>query len=304
MASDPYISVIIPHLNQPDLLKRCLDSLQMQTVSADRFEVIVVDNGSSDLPVDVIQHFPNVRLCQESQAGPGPARNKGVEESQGDLLAFIDSDCYADPAWLETVKTCLTRTGAPPVIGGDVRIPLAQPPHPTMIEAYEIVFSFRQKFYIEHHGYSVTANLAMTRSAFDLVGGFGTISIAEDMDWGRRARQVGLEIAFEPTMVVFHPARTSFQALRKKCSRLNAHRFHEWQAAHRGQVSWLMSALLIAVSPVRDVPRTLASSRLDRLPDRLKAAYVLLAVRFFRALDMVELWRDPAHRNAGVVWNR
>ena len=74
----PEVSVVIPHLNQPGPLAACLAALGRQTLAADRFEILVVDNGSTPLPVDVVAGRPGVRLAVESQPGPGPARNRGV----------------------------------------------------------------------------------------------------------------------------------------------------------------------------------------------------------------------------------
>ena len=70
------ISVVIPHLNQPEMLVRCLASLRQSVRRPD--EVIVVDNGSTTLPAEICASFPGVTLLQEPEPGPGPARNLGV----------------------------------------------------------------------------------------------------------------------------------------------------------------------------------------------------------------------------------
>jgi len=92
------ISVVIPHLNQPEILARCLAALRENTRAPD--EIIVVDNGS-----DVLPDVPaNMTLLQEKTPGPGPARNLGVQHSTGDVLAFIDADCLARFDWLEEAE--------------------------------------------------------------------------------------------------------------------------------------------------------------------------------------------------------
>ena len=66
----PLISVVIPHLNQPDGLEACLGSLETQTLERSAFEVIVVDNGSAQLPEAVIARYPATRLLQQSAPDP------------------------------------------------------------------------------------------------------------------------------------------------------------------------------------------------------------------------------------------
>ncbi|MCX8508750.1 MAG: glycosyltransferase family A protein, partial [Rhodobacteraceae bacterium] len=94
------ISVIVPHFNQPDYLDRCLASLLPQASGA---EIIVVDNGSTVRPEPVVARYPGVILLEERTQGPGPARSHGARSAKGDLLAFIDADCVADPGWLAAI---------------------------------------------------------------------------------------------------------------------------------------------------------------------------------------------------------
>ena len=89
------ISVIIPHLNQADALEACLRSLDAQTLSRDLFEIIVVDNGSTVPPIDVIADHSGVRLEHEALPGPGPARNTGAACARGDILEPACTSCGA-----------------------------------------------------------------------------------------------------------------------------------------------------------------------------------------------------------------
>ena len=95
MSNRPLISVVIPHLNQPEALDTCLTSLDSQSLERLLFEVIVVDNGSASIPTDIVVNHSGTRLLQELQPGPGPARNFGVRAANGDIIAFIDADCRA-----------------------------------------------------------------------------------------------------------------------------------------------------------------------------------------------------------------
>lgn len=304
MTAFPFISVIIPHLNQPEELRRCLESLQVQSYPADRFETIVVDNGSSELPVAVTDGFDRVRLISEGEPGPGPARNCGVAASSGEILAFIDADCIADSRWLEALAKALTGPGGARIVGGDVRIALAVPGRTTWLEAYESVFAYQQRMYIEKKGFSGTGNLAVWRSVHDLVGPFAGIEVSEDRDWGRRTRAKGLTIAFVPEMVVFHPARASLANLREKWSRQLRHDLEEWRRAGRSSAAWILRALAVAGSPVRDVPRTLISDRISGLGPRFRAASVLVYLRLFRAAQMICLLTLKTENRSALFWNR
>mgnify|MGYP002529872914 CR=1 FL=1 len=91
MSSHPRLSIVIPHLNEPDSLQRCLAALNAQRNPNIPFEIIVVDNGSRIPPRAACAAVPGVRLERESIPGPGPARNRGAAVANADLLAFIDA---------------------------------------------------------------------------------------------------------------------------------------------------------------------------------------------------------------------
>jgi glycosyltransferase involved in cell wall biosynthesis len=285
----PLISVIIPHLNQPEELRRCLGSLHEQACAMDHVEIVVVDNGSKTSPADICAAFPGVRLERETIPGPGPARNKGVMASRGGILAFIDADCTADPNWLQVIATELKEGGSLGIIGGDVRVPLADPPKPTPLEAYESIFAFRQQEYIEQQGFSGTGNLAIRREIYDAVGPFAGIEFAEDRDWGRRAAQKGFTTVFVPEMIVFHPARRSFKDLRAKWNRHIRHDFTEIEPGFAGKLFWLLRAVAVGGSPVFETRRILTSRRIISWRARGLASLVLVRIRLFRALAMLQL---------------
>jgi glycosyltransferase involved in cell wall biosynthesis len=157
------ISVVIPHLNQPDALANCLETICNQTMPRSDYDVIVVDNGSAHLPQAICKRF-NARLLQETEPGPGPARNTGIAAATTDLLAFIDADCLADTKWLASAYEGLSSQTAQ-IVGGDVRIAYGDPNNLTALESYESVFGYRQKLYIERMGFSGTGSLAFEKVA-------------------------------------------------------------------------------------------------------------------------------------------
>ncbi len=101
----PIVSVIIPAYDRREGVLRALDAIAAQTLDRTQIEVIVVDNASTDGTSDAVRSWPaslTVRLLRiEKNRGPAQARNLGLEEAQGEFVAFTDSDCIPSPRWLE-----------------------------------------------------------------------------------------------------------------------------------------------------------------------------------------------------------
>jgi glycosyltransferase involved in cell wall biosynthesis len=299
----PAISVVIPHLNQHEELRRCLASLINQDFEPERVEFIVVDNGSARSPAAICNSGCRVRHVEEATPGPGPARNRGVSVAGGDILAFIDSDCIADRDWLSSIHAAFTRRDTQ-IIGGDVRILLNNPEMPTMLEAYESVFSYRQKEYIERKNFSGTGNLAVRRSVYQAVGPFAGIELAEDRDWGQRAARLGYSICYVPAMVVFHPARKALPDLYIKWDRHISHDFAESGQGLLSQLKWTMRAFAVAFSPILEVGRILKSERVSSWRERRLAAAALVRIRAYRSRRMLELLLGHPQAATSRSWNR
>jgi glycosyltransferase involved in cell wall biosynthesis len=294
------ISIIIPHLNQPDGLEACLRSLEAQSLDRSLFEIIVVDNGSAAPPRGVVARHAGVQLLHESQPGPGPARNTGKRSATGDVLAFIDADCRAHPDWLRTALQMLHSLPPRTILGGDVRIWRNEDGDFTAIEAYESVFAYRFKLYIEQHGFSGTGNLVVFRSDFETIGPFAGIDVAEDMEWGRRACSTGFRFRYVPDMIVFHPARRSLDELYAKWDRQIQHYLNMAQDKPAWRFRWIARALLILGSPIVDSATIFNSDRIRGKSARLKAMLVLCKIRTHRAFKMLSL----LYAGKSIVWNR
>ena len=296
----PVISVIIPHLNQPSGLENCLASLSSQTLERTDFEVIVVDNGSASAPEAVISRYPGTVLLQEARPGPGLARNHGAEAASGDILAFIDADCRAHPDWLRSAVHTLHLSPKQTILGGDVRIWRKSDTIMTALEAYESVFAYRFKLYIEEHGFCGTGNLVVRRPDFKIIGPFRGIDVAEDIDWGQRARATGYNFVYVPEMIVFHPARASIGELFAKWDRQIQHAINSRDKNVIWYIRWVFRAFSISVSPLFDWTKVVSSDRIDGVVPRMKAICILSAICFYRGYKMIRLLPS----NKGVIWNR
>jgi GT2 family glycosyltransferase len=299
------VSVIIPHLNTPELLVRALQSVSSQQLDHGWFEIMVVDNGSR-VPLGAIAAaWPQVRFLVERTPGPGPARNRGIAASAADSLAFVDADVRVCPGWLQAGVDALEADGSGP-IGGDIRIDTGGKRRLSGVEAFECVFSFRQQRYIEREHYSVTANLMMTRDVFEAVGPFGGLDTAEDADFGRRAHALGYRTRYVPAMRALHPARASLEEMRRKWRRLSSHGIMAHFQAGRSRMAWNMKAMAVALSGPAHAPRMLVSRRVSGLGNRLRGLGFLLRIRWARALDMLILAREAAGVGEPLAmnWNR
>jgi GT2 family glycosyltransferase len=295
------ISVVIPHLNQPEMLARCLASLAAGQVQPD--EIFVVDNGSARLPSETCAAHPSVRLLQEPIPGPGPARNRGIAEATGDILAFIDADCLADPAWLAEARAAMADPAAT-VLGGDVRIAYANPAHLTLFEAYESIYAYRMDRYIAREGFTGTGNLVVRRAVMADVGPFAGIGVAEDRDWGQRATAKGYKIRYVAGMKAYHPARTSFDDLFRKWDRHMAHDFILARGRQGGRLKWAAKMLAMGVSPLAEVPRILASDRISGVRARGLAFAGLAYIRAYRTIKMAGLLAGGDPQALADRWNR
>ena len=293
--------MIIPHYQMPDALRRCLDTVLGQRLDHGAFEIVVVDNNSAAFPDAVAADYPGVTFLSEPRPGPGLARNAGVAAARAAVLAFIDADCIAYPGWLQAAVDAVEADPRNRVVGGDVRIDFVDPARLTPLEAYEAVFAYRQKFYIEQRRFSGTGNLAMGRAVYAAVGPFAGIDTAEDQDWGRRATAAGYAVQYVAPMCIAHPARQSFAELQRKWRRHIAHEFHDHRAAGRPDWRWQLTALAVLASiPVHGV-RMFTSDRLGGIGHRIAGLGVLVRIRAWRCAEMFRALSLP-QVSGGTHW--
>lgn len=190
-------------------------------------EVIVCDNDSHP-PMAVPA---GVRLVRETRPGSYAARNAGVAISSGNVLAFTDAGCRPTPGWLAAAVAALhgaptdgvVADGVVDAVGGPVSLIFRDGRGPsTPAERFEAERAFPQQAYIRDEGFAVTANLVLTRSAFEAAGGFDpSARSGGDLDFGRRLAAAGLRLGYAAGAVVLHPARAELCELWSKGQRVS-----------------------------------------------------------------------------------
>lgn len=289
VADLPFVSVVTPHYRDLAGLDRCLAALAAQTYPKDRYEVVVADNNSPEGEAAVAAAIAGrARLVVVTDRGAGPARNGGVAISRHPILAFTDSDCVPEPQWLAEGVAALSRFD---VVGGHVTVLVEDPAHMTPEEAFEAVFAFDFKTYIEKKGFTGAGNLFCSRETFDKAGGF-RVGLSEDVEWSRRAVASGASLGYAPGAVVGHPARTNWVDLRNKWKRLNFETYGLMAGRKDRRARWLARSLLLPASAVAHTPKVLLSDKLPGLREKLAALSVLYRLRFWRMFDAIALLRD------------
>jgi GT2 family glycosyltransferase len=280
-----FVSVVVPHYNDLDNLGRCLDRLRGQSWPADRVEIIVADNNSTGglAAVQAIAH--DLRAVSAPEQGAGPARNAGAAVAKGEVLAFIDSDCLADRDWLAQGLAALERFD---YAGGQVITTIADPARITPSEAYEAVFAFDFRRYIEKRGFAGSGNLFVPRRVFEQVGGFRA-GVAEDIDWCRRANAMGFRLGYAPDAIVHHAARRRWSELKHKHDRILRETIRLERERPGWQPRWIVRALAIAGSPLLHWIRVVRSPRLPGARAKLRGIAGLALIRGYRSYRMLSL---------------
>ena len=221
----PIISIITPSYNRVDELKYLYNSLQEQSVDLKLLEFIVSDDGSTDSTEQTVKHwqtesyFPIKFITQKNQ-GPGAARNHGLENSEGELILFIDSDCEAHPDWIQTIYEEYLNDSFDACGGPDG----AKDDFTTLQKAIDFAMtSFITTGGMRGHSEKMMAkffprthNMGIKRSIYEKVGGFGDLRHGQDIELSNRIRKSGARIKFLIDAVVYHRRRTSIKQFFKQ----------------------------------------------------------------------------------------
>ena len=196
----PSVSVIVPNNNSGSLLKRCLQSLQQQ-VTDERFEVIVVDDGSTDESAQSASRFPGVTLVRQEHMGASAARNHGLQAARGRLILFLDSDCSAQSNWIATIAEPLIRQRAVVTVG---RFISSQEKTIARLVQFELEERFMR---MERHGEVDFLNSATCGFSREIIERFPfdpTFTKLEDVELSFRLARTGITIRYVSTAIVDH----------------------------------------------------------------------------------------------------
>jgi mycofactocin system glycosyltransferase len=206
----PFVSIIVPVRNRPLDIEVCLHSLSNLVYPSGKSEILVVDDASTDHTTQVVSEFP-VQLIKLKENRQAPyCRNLAAKKAKGDILAFIDSDCLADPHWLQELTPAF-KDRAVGAVGGRVASFFGD----SVLDRYEEVKSslimgwrFRQSQEHDKFFYVPSCNLLVRRDLFLTLGGFREeLFVGEDVDLCWRLQDAGHYLEFRPVGTIFHRHR-------------------------------------------------------------------------------------------------
>lgn len=195
----PSVSVIIPSYNAQSTIEQTLQSLMEQDYMGPT-EIIVVDDGSTDATSEISRKYADKVFIQDHK-GPGMARNRGVEESSGEVLIFTDSDCILSKQFVSELVKPL---GDPLVAGVQGRYVGRDTAIIARFIQHEYEERARRQAKVDNVYWVATHSACYRRDAFLSTGGFGTFSRGQDLDLSQRMERSGLRLVFNPDAIVYH----------------------------------------------------------------------------------------------------
>lgn len=195
------VTVVIPAYNEAQYLAGCLACLDRQTLARSEFEVIVVDNGSTDATPEIARQAGSrvgaeVRLLILPKTSISAVRNFGAAQARGEVLAFLDADCVPDPDWLELGLRLAPKAG---VWGAHYRIP----EDATWVG--RTWFDYQAKVVGGPATFLPGGDMFFWRKNFEAVGGFNeTARTSEDVELCARVRAAGMPVLAMPELAVVH----------------------------------------------------------------------------------------------------
>ncbi len=220
------LSIIVATYNRKHQLKELFESFKHQTLPPDRFEIVVVDDGSTDGTDQFIDEVGSrvpfgIQYHYQQNKGPGYARTLGMEQAGGDVFIFIDSDCIAPPHYLQTIADAFHNRYID-AFGGPDRSAEAFSPWDKAVNY--VMTSFLTTGGLRGSSgkklaryYPRSFNMGLRREVFEKIGGFGSIyHYGEDIEFSHRIINSGARVEYIDDAFVYHKRRSSPRSFMKQ----------------------------------------------------------------------------------------
>lgn len=213
----PYVSIIVPVFNGERFVRLCMESINRINYPKDRFELIMVDNGSSDKTVETIRHFQknlgiDVKLYVEKRKGAYMARNLGIRNAKGEIVVFTDADCIVDENWLTNIVGYFSEKSIGAVAGE-----ILPKRGNSIVERYAIsveMWSQKALFNARRLPFAQTGNVAYRKDVFSKIGYFAEIFSGGDADYSwRMLLETDYKIIYASDAIVIHDHKIDMKGL-------------------------------------------------------------------------------------------
>lgn len=276
----PYASVIVPVYNDPEGLRATLDTLVDQTYPDDNYEVLVVDNRSTDETRAVAGRYADADervtvLDERRRQSSYAARTRALHCATGDVFAFIDADMTVDPDWLERVVETMEEDDIDYLA---CNVQLYSPGEESLAAKFNRLSGFPIEDYVSDFHYAPTCCLAVRREVVEDVGPFDVrFTSSGDREFGHRVYEAGWTLGYAEDIHMYHPTRTTLSALVKKSIRIGRGK----NQLRRIYPERYGSSARLVFNPAIYVPATPGQVRgalrdWDRLPASEKLLFYLL----------------------------
>lgn len=277
------VSVVVPVYNGAEHIGTCIEALLHQDFKPDQFEIIVVNNRSTDNTQEIIDRYP-VRSLYESKRGPAAARNAGIRASTAKFIAFTDADCIPHDDWLS--KLIFSMTDSVCGAGGEIVSYYEDDAVSTFID--QIVFRQRYNILQKSPPHITTANACYRRTSLEKIGLFDEsfpFAAGEDRDLGERLAIAGEAFVFAEEAIVCHKHPQTLEGFYHQRFRHASGQFYASLKRHNKM-------------SIGQMIKEIDSSRLINLGFRIVFCNSSKQEKFRRWLQFI----DSAAYTTGLIW--
>jgi len=232
-------TTIVAVYNRIDEVRELLASMESLDFNRSEFELLFVDDGSSDGFLDMIENYRSpsnlqIRTLRQENKGPGAARNHGMQEAAGQYYIFLDSDCMVPTTWLREIDDAVTEMKLDAFGGPDTFHPSFSP----LLKA----INYSMTSFLGTGGtrgskksvgkfYPRSFNMGLKKDVYQKIGGMNKLRHGQDMDFSARIYDAGFKVGLVPDAYVYHKRRTSLWKFFKQIfnwgvARINLGRLH------------------------------------------------------------------------------
>lgn len=259
MSQVPSISVVICTYNRQKFIGACLQCLAAQTLPADQWEVIVIDNDSTDQTATIVKAFIDAhpalpfRYVHEAQKGLSFARNRGIEEAAADIITYIDDDAEAVPEFVATILHFMLQHPEAAGAGGRVLPKYSEQPEPEWMNKYlngyigKVDHGGEPRLFVGKMKYPIGCNMTYRKTLMQRAGGFNNqLSFrGDDKHIFHHVTRINPNVYYLQEALVYHNIdanRLTFDYF-KKLFLITGHEERKRVVSEQGSLGWLLKAV-------------------------------------------------------------